>query len=530
MKIQVQPFDVTNENYHMGHLFVDVMKSRPDVICQIDAATGESETNASVLRRSMQLARCLRRLGVQPGDVLALGGRNHLDLHIPYYAALLNGMPIAGVDPLYRYSEIKAFFELCEPRVVFCQKEFIEDHVRVIKELGRDIELICFDDGEYSMKKFIREYDDHDDKEVQPLIFDLDKIYAWLVSSSGTTGVMKLSAFKHKLWVKKLIEIRTVFAQTQERSTGENKPALYVAPVQWISGYINAITMPILHQTKIQSSARHTTEHLVDIINKYKPKTTLVGPLLLSSIFEGEKECDFTCFDAIIVSGSNVSKELHHELRKRMRPDAAAIELYGQTENLGPVFMPVPMLPPGCCGNGKYAWHKIKLIDMKTGEEITEANRPGEMWTKGPCMSEYYRNPELTASVFTPDGWFKTGDLLYRDEKDNYYFVERIQMLINGHVIAPSLEELIRTHPGVKDVAVTTVRDKEDGQLPVACVVRRSDVDVTAQEIKDLVASKMKECQRLRGGVVFMGELPMTSSGKVARAKLRHLMVSAYRE
>lgn len=42
---------------------------------------------------------------MKPGDVLALGGNNHLDLHIPYYAALFNGMPIAGVDPLFKYSK-----------------------------------------------------------------------------------------------------------------------------------------------------------------------------------------------------------------------------------------------------------------------------------------------------------------------------------------------------------------------------------------------------------------------------------------
>lgn len=76
-----------------------------NIFPQIDAATGESETNASVLRRSVQFARCLLRFGVQPGDVLAVSGGNHLDVHIPYYAALMIGMPFAGVDPDFKYGK-----------------------------------------------------------------------------------------------------------------------------------------------------------------------------------------------------------------------------------------------------------------------------------------------------------------------------------------------------------------------------------------------------------------------------------------
>lgn len=75
-------------------------------VLQIDAATGEEETVGSVLTRSIRTARCFRRLGLQSGDVLTLGGRNHLDLRIPFYAALMAGLPVAGVDPFYKYSKL----------------------------------------------------------------------------------------------------------------------------------------------------------------------------------------------------------------------------------------------------------------------------------------------------------------------------------------------------------------------------------------------------------------------------------------
>lgn len=56
-----------------------------------------------MLARSINLARSLRNFGTKPGDVLALHGKNHLDLHIPYYAALMNGMPVVGVDPMLKF-------------------------------------------------------------------------------------------------------------------------------------------------------------------------------------------------------------------------------------------------------------------------------------------------------------------------------------------------------------------------------------------------------------------------------------------
>lgn len=70
---------------------------------QIDAATGQEEKYGSMLSRSIRLARSLRSFGLKPGDVLAVGGRNHLDIRIPFYSAVFNGLPVLGVDPYFKY-------------------------------------------------------------------------------------------------------------------------------------------------------------------------------------------------------------------------------------------------------------------------------------------------------------------------------------------------------------------------------------------------------------------------------------------
>ncbi|KAJ0173223.1 hypothetical protein K1T71_011399 [Dendrolimus kikuchii] len=497
------PVLTTNDpDYHMGHLFMEYIKKKPKAICQIDAATGAQESRESVLRRSVRLARCFRRLGLQPGDVLALGGRNHLDLHIPYYAALLNGLPISGVDPLFKYDEIKSHFNLSRPKVTFCQKETYEDYKRAANALGLETFVFTFD-GDNSMKEIIDKYDDDapiDDFE--PAIFDLDKVYAWLVSSGGTSGVIKLAAFKHKVWLDKVPSfVLPMFRKSGDCVNKEIQTTLNLSPVQWVSGFFNAIG-PILNNAIIvQTSAPATAEHVIDIINKYKPTSALMGPSLLTTILRHEKKCDFTCFDALLIAGGKVYKDILIKTRKLTREPKIVFEMYGQSENLGPILAPNPSGPLGSCGR-RIPSVLIKLVDPETGKEINEPHTPGELWTKTACFTEYYNNPEETALAFSEDGYYKTGDLLYKDEEDNYFFVERLKMLIkyrSYHVIPPELEEVIRTHPAVQDVSVVGIPNEQDGEWPVACVVIRNGTKVTAKEIEDLVADKLSDTLLITG-------------------------------
>ncbi|KAI8441995.1 hypothetical protein MSG28_005656, partial [Choristoneura fumiferana] len=134
----------------------------------------------------------------------------------------------------------------------------------------------------------------------------------------------------------------------------------------------------------------------------------------------------------------------------RMNKSAQLLQAYGQTENGGPVLDPVPEGPSGNLGKPTPTY-QIKC---------------------------YYNNPKATAEAFSEDGYYKTGDLVYRDENDYYFFV-----------IPPEVEEVILMHDGVADVCVTGVPHPDDGELVVACVVRKPGSTVTAKEIKDLVAN-----------------------------------------
>lgn len=304
---------------------------------------------------------------------------------------------------------------------------------------------------------------------------------------------------------------------------------MVVSPLQWLSALISIIFGPIMKFIRLQSSLPMTQEHAYYIINTYKPDFTICSPTMLATFLKpGTREkCDFTCFQNIELGGSAVSEDLINEV-KEVSPNTEVVVAYGMSEVCTLVFRDSSSERLSC---GKpIGAFRYKLVDIDTNKEILEAHTPGELWLKGPSVfKEYYNNPDATRDAFAEDGWLKTGDMFYRDEHRNYFFVERIKLLLKykNHQISPvEVENVIRNHPAVLDVVVIGIPDRESGDLPVACVVLRPNKSVTAQEIKDLVKKSLTDSKQLRGGVVFLQELPLTASTKIHRTKLKNMVLN----
>lgn len=163
-----------------------------------------------------------------------------------------------------------------------------------------------------------------------------------------------------------------------------------------------------------------------------------------------------------------------------------------------------------------------------SGEEV-KAGEAGEMWVKGPNVFKgYLNNEEGTRNSFSPDGYFKTGDIGYQDQNGNVYITDRIKELIkyNGFQIAPAeLEGLLMSHPSVADAAVVGVVDEQRAtEVPRAYIAAMAGVeanDVTAKAITDWIEQRIAPHKRLRGGIVFVDQIPKSAAGKILRNILR---------
>ena len=194
---------------------------------------------------------------------------------------------------------------------------------------------------------------------------------------------------------------------------------------------------------------------------------------------------------------------------------------YGLTESTGPGCVHLGLENPhkvGAIGKPGNGWEtKIITADGR----MTKVNEPGELLIKGPgVMREYYRNPADTEAVLK-DGWLYTGDVAKKDEDGFIWLVDRQKDVIitGGENIYPvEIEDFMRNHPAVLDVAVIGVPSTRLGEIALAVVQIKPNVDVTVADL-EAHAEGLPRYKRPRQYV--LGDVPRNPTGKIEKPKLR---------
>jgi len=167
----------------------------------------------------------------------------------------------------------------------------------------------------------------------------------------------------------------------------------------------------------------------------------------------------------------------------------------------------------------------LKLID-ENGHSLGP-NQRGELCFRGTrVMAGYIGDKQATSAMIDDDGWLHTGDIGYYDEDLQFYVIDRIKELIKykGFQVAPAeLEAILLTHPKIKDCGVIGKADENVGEVPIAFVVKM-DNSLTEREVVDFVDKDVSPAKKLRGGVIFVDEIPKNPSGKILRRQLRDLL------
>jgi long-chain acyl-CoA synthetase len=147
----------------------------------------------------------------------------------------------------------------------------------------------------------------------------------------------------------------------------------------------------------------------------------------------------------------------------------------------------------------------------------------GEILIRGPqVMAGYWNRADETAKVMTSDGYFKSGDMGFMDDKGYTKIVDRKKdmILVSGFNVYPNeIEEVIAQHAGVLEVAAIGVPDEHSGEVPKIFVVKK-DPSLTAEQLIEYTRDKLTNYKRPRH-VEFRSELPKTPVGKILRRELR---------
>jgi hypothetical protein len=154
----------------------------------------------------------------------------------------------------------------------------------------------------------------------------------------------------------------------------------------------------------------------------------------------------------------------------------------------------------GSCGIGM-PYTQVKVVDPGSLKPVTTAASTGEFWVSGPNVSKgYWNNPEATAAVFTPDGWFRTGDIGYADEDGYLFIVDRLKdMVISGgeNVYPAEIENVLNAHPGIEDVAVIGVPDERWGEAVCAVISFRGE-ELSLGDLREFLTGKVARPEPVR--------------------------------
>ncbi|XP_059622511.1 probable 4-coumarate--CoA ligase 3 [Phlebotomus argentipes] len=475
------PSPMFHEKVTIGRAILYLLNLRPEAICQISADDGSERCNGEIYHDTLKIALNLQRNGCARNDVVSFICRNSHSLTSAVLAAFFLAAPASPMDTYLTKDEMSLLMKTTRPKFIFCDDD-IADKVKniaseinsnaVIIVLGERIPNVCHIDD------FLKEPVNFKSlaKEILMNPPEVDaKSCAIIACTSGTTGFIK--------GLKRII-------------------------------------------TKIPFNP----ERLIDIVKEFK-----VNFLLASTGSTVQLVCSSNLTEDSLFSvkfyvciGSLISKEFSDKFKPYLR-NGIFFTGYGLTEcgSVTRVSKPLTKTNVGCLMEGVQA----KIVDdngRKLGIE-----EDGEICVQTPeQFLGYYGDSKATNEAMDEDGWLKTGDIGHFDEDGFLHVTGRKKDWFKyiSYKISPyEVEQILKSYPGISEAVVIGIPDPVYIELPAAVVIK-SVLSITEEDLIKLVEEQVSDYKRLRGGVFFLKEFPMTASGKIRRMQVRELAIDLYKE
>ncbi|HXF34356.1 MAG TPA: AMP-binding protein [Candidatus Acidoferrales bacterium] len=516
----------------------EVFKRFGDRVGLIDGNTGTEYRYRDLDELSTNLALNLLELGLRPLDRVVVQLPNVAEFVILYLALQkIGAVPIAALVT-HRFAEISQFTELSGAAACVTpdrSRDF--DYTAMVERIrGSSSTLkypIVFGSapaGFSSLADLIEKparltrdkLEEIDVDPADPCIFQL---------SGGTTGIPKL------------------IPRTHNDYAYNSKRASEVCNIT--GGSVILIVLPIAHNLPLACpgiqgalfnggsavvSASTKPEDICALIEKYRATHLKVVPALLIRIINDPSvtahKYDLSSLEAIQSGGQRLQPETRIRA-KELIPSAFIQENFGMSEGMlmfvrrdDPEDVRLETVGRPICDDDE-----VRLLDDDDGE--VPAGEVGELCCRGPyTLRGYYGVPEYNARAFTSDGFYRSGDLMRRHPSGNYMVEGRKKDLINRggeKISAEEIENLILSHPSVKNVACIPVPDPDLGERMCACVILREGTSLAFEDLKTFLLEKEIAKFKLPERLEIMSDFPLSTFGKVSKKQLVETLSTAMR-
>lgn len=500
-----------NDREQFSTLAATLDRNRQDTphVRAVSAPEG-TRSHAALASDVARIADRFDRLGLSPGDRVAVLARNGLPYVQLVYAASWSGVSLVCLNWRLERDEIAAVLDDSEPSLVFVQDEFLP--------LVGDRSVIAFGGA---AGDFADWYADAGSDRPPRAAQDEDDV-ALLLYTTGTTGRAKgVQLTERGLWHM----CRTA---TTAWRMGPGTRFLACLPLFHVSGMSSAMCAVFTGGEVVIPTGTSVGEIAHAVVERSVTHTVLVPTVLASLVAEKAGERWDLGSLQVVIYGSAPSGSSLVEEAMAMLPTVGFSQGYGLTETCaGVAIAPIlkngqPDLHPGSVGR-VLPTAECRIVDVETGSDLPPGH-DGEILLRTPQLTPgYWRNPALTAVAIDERGWFRTGDIGSLDADGFLYVRDRLKdMIISGgeNIYSVEVENAIGTHPAVLEVAVVGIPDPRWGETVRAVVVLRTGETLDEQELAAWLDGRLARYKRPRV-VDFVPELPKTGSGKILKRALR---------
>jgi long-chain acyl-CoA synthetase len=490
---------------------------------------------------SDRLATWLAGHGVGAGDRIAIVLQNTPGFVISALAAWKRGAIPVPINPMNRERELGLLCGDSQPKVVICHPD---QQAVIASVLAADPALAAA----RVLTSAARAFQSRQDARALPKsepgptagALDLAEILsdasleppppaplqgsdiAFLVYTSGTTGLPKGAMITHA---------NAAFnAQVYRDWIGlkEGGGVLALAPLFHVTGLIGHIAAAFVTASPLVLSYRFEPQVMLDALAEHRPQFTIGAITAFIAVMNapGASLDHFASLERVYSGGAPIPPSVVEAFEGRF--GIYIHNGYGLTETTSPSHVVpfgarAPVDPvSGALSIGIPVFNTIARVELEDGSPAPPGEY-GEIVTKGPMVVPgYWNKPNETAEAIT-DGWLHTGDIGFMDQAGWFYLVDRKKDMINaaGFKVWPrEVEDVIYTHPAIREAAVVGVQDAYRGETVKAVISLKPGQAVTAAELVEFCKARMAAYKYPRL-VEIVDDLPKTATGKILRRELR---------
>jgi fatty-acyl-CoA synthase len=507
-----------------GDALAHQVAEQPEKEAFVFPHTGERMTFAEWQADAQALARGLLDLGYRPGDHIGILAESRMEWPVCQMAIALMGGVMVPLNSHYRLDDLRYALNHSKTVALFLSESFRSNaYFEMVRELRPDLpylrDAIVFDGAPDDAVGYAELLASGLKSSTDLPDVDPDAI-ASLQYTSGTTGFPKGALLTHAGMMANSWGISGRLRVTRsDRWTS-------IIPMFHCAGCIMCNLGTVQRGSCYVGVSAFDPEGMFRIIEDEKCTVLSGVPTSYLAMLEHEtrQTYDLSTLRAGTCGGADTDPALLERCAKEF-PVSGVVQVYGQTEASTLISL------ADCRSDERFETcgpplpgAQVRIADPESGREVP-AGEIGQIETSGPMvMRGYFDNPEATAETIGADGWMRTGDLGFLTPDGNVVVAGgrlRDMIIRGGENIYPvEIENMLRPHPAISDIAVFGAADDYYGEIVAAAVSLNGTV--TAEELSRYCDGRIARF-KVPAKFYRVDAFPLTASGKVRKTELREL-------